>query len=216
MFVCLFPAFKCRCRWFMCDENGTFYTLFFTFHDLCVCTATLLNRICQEPIAQHVTKIFLNLNFTFFLEKTWNYKGSLKWCRTQLACFTLEQMCKRISSSQWTRIIFSFSTFAACFKFPNLFFLFLLILKCLQKVFKTFLGFFTVWYEMFTTTLQQLRFQWAAQGMTFSISSVKSRWQVWSKCCHVPHSITPFLPGKWASGTYFLPHWPWMFPNLLI
>ena len=82
-------------------------------------------------------------------------------------------MCKRISSSQWTRIILSFLTFAECFKFPNLFFLFLFILKCFQKVFKTFLGFFTVWYEMFTTTLQQLRFQWAAQSMTFSISLVK-------------------------------------------
>ena len=115
-------------------------------------------------------------------------------------------MCKRIGSSQWTRIILSFLTFAECFKFPNLFFLFLFILKCFQKVFKTFLGFFTVWYEMFTTTLQQLRFQWAAQSMTFSISLVKSRQQVWSKCCHFPHSITPFPLGKWASGTYFLPY----------
>ena len=39
---------------------------------------------------------------------------------------------------------FSLSTFAACFKFPNLFLLFLLILKCCQKVFKTFLGCFNV------------------------------------------------------------------------
>ena len=36
--------------------------------------------------------------------------------------------------------LFSFSTFAAHFKFPNLFLLFLLILKRFQKVFKTFLG----------------------------------------------------------------------------
>ena len=44
----------------------------------------------------------------------------------------------------------------------QMFLLFLLILKHIQKVFKTFLGYFFVWYEMFTTTL----FQLADQSMT--------------------------------------------------
>ena len=72
---------------------------------------------------------------------------------------------------------FSLSTFVSHFKFPNLFLLFLLILKRCQKVFKTFLCCFNAWYEMFATTLQQLWFQWADQSMTFSISSVKSHRQ---------------------------------------
>ena len=68
---------------------------------------------------------------------------------------------------------FSFSTFAAWFKFPNLILLFLLILKCFQKVFQMFRCWFIVWYEMFTTTLPRLQFQLADQSMAFSISLVK-------------------------------------------
>ena len=91
---------------------------------------------------------------------------------------------------------FSFLTFAAHFKFWNLFLLFLLILRHFQKVLKTFLGCYIVWYEMFTTASQGLRFQLADQSMTFSISSVKRRRQVWSKCrllfwtlSSFPHSV---------------------------
>ena len=57
-----------------------------------------------------------------------------------VVCFTVEQTCKIIiilccDGEQE----FSFSTFAARIKFPNLFLLFLLILKRFQKVFKSFL-----------------------------------------------------------------------------
>ena len=31
---------------------------------------------------------------------------------------------------------------------------------------------------------------------------------------HVPHSTTP-SPGKWFSGAYFLPYWPWIVPYWL-
>ena len=56
---------------------------------------------------------------------------------------------------------FSFLTLAARFKFWNLFLLFLLILRHFQKVLKTFLGCYIVWYEMFTTALRWLWFQLA-------------------------------------------------------
>ena len=96
-----------------------------------------------------------------------------------VVCFTVEQTCKIIiilccDGEQE----FSFSTFAARIKFPNLFLLFLLILKRFQKVFKKFLACFIVCYQMFTTSLQQ--FQFANQSMTFSTSLVTSHWQVWS------------------------------------
>ena len=54
-----------------------------------------------------------------------------------------------------------------------------------------FLGCFIVWYGI--TTLQRLLFQLTDQSMTFSISSVKSRQQVCSKCWQL------------AAGCYFDP-----------
>ena len=70
-----------------------------------------------------------------------------------------------------------------------------LILKCFQKVFKKFLAFFIVWYEMFTTSLQQ--FQFANQSMTFSISLVTSHRQARSAIWTMDRVyVLQFTPGQ--------------------
>ena len=118
-----------------------------------------------------------------------------------VVCSTVEQTCKIIIIlSCDSEQEFSFSTFVARIKFPNLFLLFLLILKCFQKVFKKFLACFIVWYEMFTTSLQQ--FQFANQSMTFPTSLETSHRQVWSAIWTMDRVyVLQFTPGqtrKWG------------------
>ena len=79
----------------------------------------------------------------FGQNKSWlqeqKYKGSNAMvCQTNLHVSCLNKRVKQLVV--YGEQEFSFSTFAAHFKFSNLFLLFLLILKHFQKVFKTFLG----------------------------------------------------------------------------
>ena len=130
-----------------------------------ICGECTNEQICQEPDAQHMTKIFLNWNVTF----TWpcrNIKAITQWfVETSLYVSRLNKCIKELIIYREQE--FSFTTFAAHFKFPNLFLLFLLILKRFQKAFKTFLGCFMVWYEMFTTTLQYFNFSWPIKAWHF-------------------------------------------------
>ena len=114
-----------------------------------------------------MTKIFMNWNtgITF----TWpcrNIKAITQWfVWTSLHVSRLNKCIKELII--YSEQEFSFTTFAAHFKFPNLLLLFLLILKRFQKAFKTFLGCFMVWYEMFTTTLQYFNFSWPIKAWHF-------------------------------------------------
>ena len=96
----------------------------------------------------------------FVQNKSWlqvpKHKGSnATVCLDKLACFMLEQMRKIIILVLYGEQEFSFSFFAACFKFPNLFLLLLLILKCFPKVFKAFLGCLirNVYYNITATSI---------------------------------------------------------------
>ena len=109
-----------------------------------------------------------------------NLKKTLIFCTYNLHVSHLNKHVKEfiVVHIEQEILLFNFCSI----NFQTIFYsLFLLILKCFQTVFKAFLGCFIVLYEMFTTTLQKLWSQWADQSMTFSISPVKSHWQVWSK-----------------------------------
>ena len=93
----------------------------------------------REKASQTALNNFLVQNTSWL--QVQKHKGSnATVCLDKLVYFMLEQTRKIItcSSLRWT--IFSFSTFEAHFKFPNLFLLFLLIIKHFQKVSNTFLG----------------------------------------------------------------------------
>ena len=134
-----------------------------------------MHRICGECTKErnlsrtrclaHDQNLY-ELKYHFYMTVQKHKGNNAMVCLDKLACFTLEQIHKRLLII-YSEQEFSFTTFAAHFKFPNLLLLFLLILKRFQKAFKTFLGCFMVWYEMFTTTLQYFNFSWPIKAWHF-------------------------------------------------
>ena len=129
-------------------------------------------------------KGFTNSTKQVFLQnKSWlqvqKHKGSnATVCLDKLACFMLEQTHKIIVV--YGEQEFSFSTFAAHFKFPNLFLLFLLNLKRFQKVFKTSLGCLLSDMKCLLQHYSKFDFSWPIKAWHFPFL----RWKVvmQSKC----------------------------------
>ena len=89
----------------------------------------------------------------------------------------LEQMGKRIGHLRWTR--FSFSTFAACFKCPNLFLPFLLILKHFKTAnLNHFLAALLSDMKCLLKNSSNFDFSWPIKAWHFLFL----RWKVASKC----------------------------------
>ena len=86
-----------------------------------------------------------------------NIKMVIWWCVHKLACFMLEQIHRKLNTVNK-------NTLSSMLQILKLY-----TYLHFQKAFKTFLGCFIAWYEMFTITWKQLYFSWTIISIIFFI-----------------------------------------------